>query len=310
MALSTWNALYTHIEQKFMLERQWRQLHLLKVFVQHADCFGLSYPGEDRIKLLTGIGTTAQINDHLRFLVDGEYLKVWETWNSRRRAWDRDYQVSPLVMYIREELHGYALHVWDTGERDFDYESAVVIKLNGQPASESESESTSVNQRQYPSPPPTEKASKKLTTGSAQDYTNQGGAQQRKQRKPSSGKARSTEKENPQAGGRAPTPDKIDLRKYQSALPRPADEDHAQDLVLMFRMKVSQARGLVATYGSDLVATAAAAVQDAMNRGAATNPPGLLTHLLKRGAISDQDKNLYPQSDIATETARLEAYQD
>lgn len=300
MALSSWNALYTHIEQKFMLKRQWRQLHLLKVFTQHADCFGLSYPGDDRIQELTGIGTIAQLNEHLQFLVDGEYLKVWETWNPRKRKWDRDFQVSPYAMYIREEYQGYCQMIWDTGERDFDLESAIVIKLNGQPASESESESTSVTSVSNHHHHPANKAAKQLTQFSAQDYENQ--AERPKQRRRKTGTARSIEKETPQAV----PPDKIDLRKFQSPLPRPADEDYAQDVHLIVRMKISQARGLVATYGPDAVALAARAVKDAMDKGIVTNPPGLMTHLLKKGGISPQDKQLYDtQSAMQRETERL-----
>jgi len=292
MALSSWNALYTHIEQKFMRKRQWKPLHLLKVFVQHADPFGLSYPGEDRIKDLTGLGTTAQINENIQFLVDGEYLKLWDTYNPRRRVYETDYQVSPWTMYIREEYQGYCERIWNTGERDYGFENAVVIKLNGQPASEPESEPTSVNQHQNQHHHPSNIAAKQLTTTSADDYTNHAEGKQRKRRKPPAGKASATERETAHAGSRPPTPEKPDLRKYQSPLPH-NQEDQAQDLVLMFRMKVSQARALVALHGVELVATAAVAVQDAINRGAVNNPAGLLTYLVKKGGISPEDNRLY-----------------
>lgn len=304
MALSSWNALYTHIEQKFMLKRQWRQLNLLRVLCHHADCFGLCYPGEDRIKAFTGIGTTAQLNEHLQFLVDGEYVKVWETWNQRRRGYDRDFQVSPFVMYVREELQGYAERVWLTGERDFDHESAIVIKLNGQPSSESESESSSDNHHQNHHHHPANKSAKRMTTGTAPDYANQADRPKQRRRRPT-GTVRSTEKES---AGRPPAPDKPDLRKYRSPLPQ--DEDHAQDIKLMFNMRITQARSLVATYGPQLVATAAAGVQDAINRGACSNPAGLLTYLLRRGGTSPEDAKPAGKTSMADETARLEAYQD
>lgn len=308
MALSSWNALYTHYEQKFMLKRQWKQLSLLKVFTQHADCFGLSYPGDDRIKELTGIGSTAQLNEYLQFLVDGEYIKVWETWNGRRKKWDRDFQVSPLVMYIREEYQGYCEMIWNTGERDFDLESAIVMKLNGQPASESESESTSVtnisNQHHHPANKPATKQQGRL---SGDGYANQ--AERPKQRKRKTGTARSTEKD-PQAGG-PPPPDKIDLRKYQSPLPVQA-EDRAQDLTLMFRMRISQARGLVANYGPDAIDGAGRAVMDAIEKGICTNPAGLLTHLLKRGGSHPDDRAIYPTraEQIAAANADLDLSAD
>lgn len=304
MALSSWNGLYNHVEQRFMLKRRYKLFFLLKAIAQHADAFGLCYPGPERLMKLSGLGTQKELNEGLQFLVDGEYIKVWETWNRRRKVFDRDYQVSPFVLYVREELQAYCERLWETGERDFSLEDEIVIKRNGQPESESESyQPESDNQNQNHHHHPANIASKKLTQGSANDYANQAEGQQRKRRKPSAGKTRATEKENPQAGGPVP-PEKIDLRKYQSPLPH-AQEDHAQDLVVMFRMKISQARGLVATYGVELVSTAAAAVQDAMQRGAATNPPGLLTHLLKRGGINVQDKQLYQDKDIAAETARM-----
>lgn len=308
MALSSWSALYTHIERKFMLKRRYKLFFLLRAICHHTDAFGMAYPGPDKLKELSGFGTDKELNEGLQFLVDGEYIKIWESWNRKRKKWDTDYQVSPWAMYIREEYQSYCEQIWESGERDFGLEEAFVIKRNGQPESETESIPESDNQNHNHLHYPGTIAAKRLIAGSASDYANQSEGQQRK-RKASSGKARRTEKENPQAGGSVP-PEKIDLRRYQSPLPRPSDEDYAQDLQLMFRMRISQARGLVATYGAELVATSAAAVQDAMSRGAATNPPGLLTHLLKRGGITTDDKQLYTKNGIAEETARLEAYQD
>lgn len=311
MALSSWNALYTKVEQKFMKRRQWRQLHLLKVFVQHADPFGLSYPGEDLIKELTGIGTTAQINENLLFLTDGEYIKLWDTWNPRHRVYETDYQVSPWMMYIREEYQGYCEHVWRTGERDYGLENAIVIKLNGQPTSEPESEPTSFNQHQNQHHQPPNIAAKQQGLPLADDdyETQVPEPPKQRQRRRATGTGRSTEKENPQARG--PVPDKIDFRKYRSALPRPDDEDRAQDLHTVLRVKLLQARGLVANFGRDQVEVAARAVKDAMDKGQCLNPPGLLTYLLKKGGSSSDDKKLYPTpaEKMAAENERL-AYQD
>lgn len=284
MAVSSWNALYTKVEQKFMRKRQWKYLHLLKVFAQHADPFGLSFPGPDLITELTGIGTVKQINETLEWLVDGEYVKVWERWNRYKRIWETEYQVSPLVMYIREELQGYAEKVWVTGERDFDQEDVlVVIKRNGQPSSEPESEPTSVNQHQnqhhHPSKMPSKPEGQAVTTGKTA-------------RKRKSGTARSTEKENPQAGGPV-APEKIDLRRYHSPL-LGAAEDQAQDLKLMFNVRINQARALIANYDPAVIDAAKRAVQDAMDKGTCISPPALLTAIVKRGAISADDRALYP----------------
>jgi len=310
MALSSWNGVYNHIEQRFMRARprRYKLFFLLKALCQHADEFGMCYPGDELLEELTGLGTQAMLNEGLQFLVDGEYIKIWEIWNPRRKQWDRDFQISPDVLYIREDLMPYVVKVWETGERDFGYESSIVIKRNGQPDTEPESETRIKNQNHHPTPPPRQHSSEEADDGSASDYTNQPEGPQRKKRKPSSGKARATEKETAHAG--PPPPEKIDLRKYQSPLPH-AQEDQAQDLALMFRMRISQARGLVANYGAQLVARAAAAVQDSMNNGHVTNPPGLLTHFLKRGAISPEDKTLYPtrEEKIAAENEKF-AYHD
>lgn len=299
MALSSWNALYTSIEQKFMRKRQWRQLHLLKVFVQHADPFGLSFPGTDLISDLTGIGTLKQINETLEWLRDGEYVKVWEHWNRHKRIWEREYQVSPLVMYIREELQGYSESVWMTGERDFDHEDVlVVIKRNGQPSPEPESDPSSVNQQQNQHHHPSKMHLKPTT------QEGQGGTTGRITRKRKTGISRSTEKENPQAGG-APPPEKIDLRRYHS--PLPSGEDRAQDLKLMFNVRINQARALVANYDPDIIDVAGRAVLDAINKGTCQSPPALLTAIIKRGAISSQDKDLYPSraEQIAASNAEI-----
>lgn len=287
MARTSWSAIYTDIEQRFMRNRRYKLLFLLKALTHHADAFGLCYPGNDRLQELTGIGSLLQLNEALQFLVDGEYIKMWESWNPRRRAWDRDYQISPAVMYIRDELMPYCITLWNTGDRDFSLENTIVMKLNGQPESESNTESESVTRITTHHHHPTNYA---LNNGDTvvppNDYETT-----KNRRKPKTGKAKSTEEKTPQAGGRAPIPHKIDLRKYQS--PLPADEDYAQDISTMFRMKISQARGLVATYGGNLVSIAAIAVKEAMDEGRSTNPPGLLTTILQRGQISTEDKRLY-----------------
>jgi hypothetical protein len=302
MAVSSWNALYTVIEQKFMRKRQWRQLHLLKVFVQHADPFGLSFPGPDLISELTGIGTIKQINETLEWLVDGEYVKVWEHWNRYKRIWETEYQVSPLVMYIREDFQGYAEKVWMTGERDFDHEDVlIVIKRNGQPSSEPESEPTSVNQHQNQHHHPAKMLLERKTP-EAPPVTTGKTARKRK-----TGISRSAEKENPQAGGPVP-PEKIDLRRYHS--PLPSGEDRAQDLKLMFNVRINQARALIANYDAGVIEAAARAVLDAMEKGTCKSPPALLTAIVKRGAISAEDKNLYPSraEQIAAANADMNAY--
>ena len=291
MARSSWSAIYTDIEQKFMRGMRYKLLFLLKALAHHVDAFGLCYPGNDRLQELTGIGSILQLNEALQFLVDGEYIKMWETWNPRRKVWDRDYQISPAVLYIRDELMPYCITLWNTGQRDFELENMIVMKLNGQPDSESESEPESVTRITTHHHHPTK--SDLIDEGAAVPRDDYETPQKRtkNRRKPSTGKAKSTEKETTHAGGRAPVPDRLDLRKFQSPLPQ--DEDYAQDLHLMLRMRISQARGLVATYGAAAVAVAAQAVKEAMDNGQAKNPPGLLTYFLKRGGVSTEDKSLY-----------------
>lgn len=310
MALSSWNALYTHIEQKFMRKRQWRQLHLLKVFVQHADPFGLSYPGEDLIKDLTGIGTTAQVNENMLFLTDGEYLKVWETWNPRRRIWDYDYQVSPFVMYIREENMGYCEKLWITGERDYEFENAVVIKLNGQPTNKPESEPTSVtsntNHHHHPSNISAKRKGQDIGPGDDYETETAEPPKQRRRRK-TTGTGRSTEKENPQAV----PPAKLDGRKYRSPLPA-NQEDQAQDLHMLLRLRIHQARGMIANYPADVIDVAKRAVLHGMEKGTVIDPPALFSHLVKKAAVSPQDRNIYPtrEEQIAAANAAMNAYDD
>lgn len=285
MALSSWNALYTHIEQKFMLRRQWHQFHLLKVLCQHSDAFGLSFPGPERISALTGLGTEKRINATLEWLVDGEYVKVHEEWNRRKRVWDREFQVSPFAMYIREELQGYCEKVWYSGERDFDYEQDYVIKRNGQPSPESESESTSDNHPQNQHHHPAKNAAKQQGQGPALDYANR----QRRRRKTDSTSQAAAQPENDMP----PAPAKIDLRRYKSPL-QGALEDLAQDIHVVFGMRIHQARGLAANYPADVIDAGRRAVMHAMENGTAQDPPALLTYLIKRAGVSPEDRNIYP----------------
>lgn len=308
MALSSWNALYTNVEQKFMKARQWRYLHLLKVFVQHADPFGLSFPGPERISTLTGLGTEKQINATLEWLIDGEYVRVHDEFNRWKRTDDRIYQVSPFKMYIREELQGYAEKVWFTGDRDFDFE-LVVIKRNGQPTSEPESESSSDNHHQNHHHHPAKDAATQQgqPQGSGDDYTN-GQKPAPKQRHRRKNNADRPEEKDPQAGG--PPAEKPDLRKYRTPL-LGVGEDQAQDIKTMIGVRINQARALVANYPADVIDVAKRAVLSAMDRGAAKDPPALFSYLVKKAAVSPSDKTLYPSpaEKMQAENDRM-TYQD
>lgn len=308
MALSSWNALYTIVEQKLMKARQWRQFHLLKVFVQHADPFGLSFPGEDRIKLLTGLGTEREINRWLEWLVDGEYVRIHDEFNRWKRVNDRIYQVSPLKMYIREELQGYAEKVWFDGIRDYDFE-LVVIKRNGQPTSEPESEASTDNHPQNHHHHPAKDAATQKGQGSEGDYGNTETEPTPKQRRRRKNDADRPAEENPQAGG-PPLPAKPDLRGYRSPL-LGVGEDQAQDIKTMIGVRINQARMLVANYPADVIDVAKRAVLSAMDRGAAKDPPALFTHLVKKSAVAPSDKNLYPTQEEKWAAIRArETYQD
>ncbi len=299
MALSSWNALYTHIEQKLMAKRQWDQFHLLKVLCQHADCFGLSFPGPERITALTGLGTTRRINAMLEWLVDGEYVKIHEEWNRYKRSYDRIFQVSPFKMYIREELQGYAENVWFSGDRDFDFE-VFVIKRNGQPSPETESESSTDNHPQDQHHHPANNAAKQQGPG-RRDYVKQRDERQTDAVQPD---AVQPETDSP------PAPAKIDLRKYRSPLLGP-QEDQAQDLHTMLGLRIHQARGLVANYDQDVIDVAKRAVMHAIDKGTAQDPPALFTALVKRSAVSPADRRLYPTpaEKMQAETERM-TYQD
>jgi hypothetical protein len=292
MARSSWTAIYTDVEQRFMRARRYKLFFLLKAIVQHTDPFGLSYPGDDLLKELTGYGSQLQLNEALQFLVDGEYIKIWESWNPRRRGYERDFQVSPVVMYIREDLMPYCIRLWNTGERDYEAEKSIVMKLNGQPESESKNQPSSTtrlsNQHHHPSNNTLKEIDERAETDDSAQTTNK--RQQRRRRE--QGKARSTEKEFAHAG--PPAAVSPDLRKYRSPLPSVDDEQLATDLQFSIRMRISQARMLIASFGRDQVSLAARAVSDAMAQGRSTNPPGLLTTILRRNAISPEDKTLYP----------------
>lgn len=306
MARSSWTAIYTDVEQRFMRARRYKLFFLLKAIVQHTDPFGLSYPGDDLLKELTGYGTQLQLNEALQFLVDGEYLKIWESWNPRRRAWERDFQVSPDVMYIREDLMPYCIRLWNTGERDFDAEKSIVIKLNGQPESESKNQPESTTRLSTHHHHPSKSTLKGYDARTEEDPAALQEKQPKQRRRREQGKAHATQKEFAHAGPPAAT--KPDLRKYQSPLKNMDDEQLAIDLKLSIRMRMSQARMLIATYGREQVGLASRAVAEAMADGRSTNPPGLLTAILRRSAISLEDRTLYPslQEKLRQQNALLE----
>lgn len=278
MALASWTALYTPVVQDLMKAKRIKELLLLQTIAQHADPFGFAFPGVKALKSLMRC-SKATLDRLMTFLVEGEYIKIYETYNPRRGKTDTDFQVSPCVLYVRDEFQAYCEALWMGQERDFSTEKKFLGNLSrtkeSQPDSESESvpdsENRLMNQNQHHHPAkskPAPTAPRPLTTG-----------QQRERATPQRQPAQ-TEKTTPPEGAA-----KRDLSPYRKPFATLDDEDLAQDIKLTVGTQLTQARYAVATYDRAELRIALELTRQKRARGEVGKPGGYFFAMLENGVI-------------------------
>lgn len=302
MALASWTGLYTPVVQSLMRQKRIKELLLLQTISQHADPFGFAFPGP---KALMGLMRCSKktLEGLSAFLEEGEYIKIYRTYNPRRGKTDTDYQINPCVLYVRDELQGYCQALWDGGERDFRAEKIYRQNLSStkesQPESESESESESVtrirNQSQHHHTPTKKNDARPMTTRQREAQQNQ-----RPQAQDS--------KDNPQAGGALP---KRDLTPFRKALATLDDEQLAQDIKLTVGTQISQARYAVATYNRAQLCVVLELVRQKRGRGELAKPGGYFFATLDNGDIvpAEDGPPLFPPRHVYGDTPAEDSIQ-
>ena len=306
MAYGSWAGIYTSIKLQLMAERNRVLYFVLECLAIHADQFGFCYPGNQRLGEMAGYGETT-IDKAILDLVSRQWIKVYETSVPYRRGRiERDIQISPQIIYIRDELTDYAWSIWNGTSRNFETETEMLINYV-QPESESRVSVHPTTILNYPSsvsttttkPVPLKKAQP------APDYANQDTVPTalETQDPPEHGSQRATLNQrgaqnnqrgadtpnNPPPQFRSTPPQNGDLAVYHVPLPETAGENLAQRLRSEFGTRIAQARQLVAAHGIDMVIVGIDYVYQERKNARIKNAFGLLKWWLINHAIAPGD---------------------
>lgn len=115
MALGSWQGLYNALIDELMEDDCEQELLLLMAIARHADPLGFCFPGKARLMKMRHIGQTLY-DQRLAFLVKHRLVKfelVYDAFSRQRRPL---FQVSPRVLYVREEFQEYLEKVFDGAE--------------------------------------------------------------------------------------------------------------------------------------------------------------------------------------------------
>jgi len=175
MALGSYIPLYAWVIEQMMADRHEQELLLLMAIAKHCDPYGLCYPGRITLMKLRHCSQKTY-EKRLSVLLDCDYVHVIETYDYRRRQAQFDFQVSPLVLYVRPEIQDYCLSVFNGGDRDFNAEKIFLEILLRTKESQPETEPEAVNQNQKPEPgtSPITRHHNQLSTASTQKEQTQG----------------------------------------------------------------------------------------------------------------------------------------
>ena len=102
-------ALYIHATRALMSERDRQALHVLVDIANHADELGWCYPSVQTLGQNTGYAVNT-VESALSRLMAKDWLRVAMSYNPRRKRLEKDFMLSPAVIYIRAELEPKA---WD-----------------------------------------------------------------------------------------------------------------------------------------------------------------------------------------------------
>lgn len=202
MALGSWMGLYISVVDELMAMRREQELLLLMAIARHADYLGFCWPGRSRLMALRHAGEKKH-NERMTWLVERNYVRVVETWDYRRRQWQQDYQISPCVIYIREEFQDYCERVFNGDlERDYTLENGLYQNFSSLKDSQPESLPESENRRIQPAPGTSRRTSNhnQLSTR-ATKTEGRNASTMRSAQTEQTENAKRTEKDNPQAGG-------------------------------------------------------------------------------------------------------------
>lgn len=202
MALGSWMGLYISVVDELMEMRREQELLLLMAIARHADRLGFCWPGRSRLMALRHSGERKH-DERMAWLQEGNYVRMVETWDYRRRQYQQDYQISPCVLYVREEFQDYCERVFNGDqERDYTLENRLMQNFLSLKDSQPESLPESENRRIQPAPRTSRRTSDhNQRSNRAETQQGRNTSTMRSAQTEQTEDAKRTEKDNPQAVG-------------------------------------------------------------------------------------------------------------
>lgn len=284
MALGSWQGLYNAVIDELMGEQREQELLLLMAIARYADRFGFAFPGRANLMARRRV-SQAVYERRLAFLEDRGYVKMTEGEDPFRRQKLFLFQVSPRVLYVREELQQYCEAIFD-GERERSYALENWFTenlLNGNDSLENhsrtnDSQPESFNQNQNPEPGSTSitqthnQRGKNALRQEQRNGSTTGNAPQGEAPKHQRRKAQ-TRKPNPQAGG----------DEFEALLSPTIDDDRiVQEILHIVPTTEEQARDAVAMYTRDSIVYWMRKAAHRRQNGTLSNPGGWFFASLKK----------------------------
>lgn len=244
MALGSWQGLYNAVVDQLMDERRDQELLLLMAIIRYADRLGFCFPGRARLMAKRHISQPIY-EERLAFLKKRCLVRIEEGYDWRRHQAQFDFQISPRVLYVREEFQDYCERIFDqVEERNLRLEKWLLENHfstnDSQPESEPETETESVNQNQDQNQDQTQNQRGKPRT---EGQKARKGSTMRSQ--PTAKQREAHRKTNPQAGA----PD-----EFAALLSPTVDDDRiALEIKHAVATTLHQAKKAVATYPRDAI---------------------------------------------------------
>lgn len=265
--------------------------NVLRRLAEHSDTYGMCWPGIRKIMERSHY-SEGTVKRSLAMLAELDYIRIHVEHSRARRKAQVTWQISPLVLYVREDFLFYAHELWRDGEK---YRNEM---FNEQPDSEPESEPE-------PEPAPVTRPRTTTTTRTerkkrkAEPIPHQGEARpvgeanapddsQSESSEPQSAKRSTRAKPGNQKTppGSAPPPPSIAI--CRKPLVSTSAESLAQRLAQELSTRLPQARQLIVQFDTQNVEMAYAWLRTEMREGREVKSPfGLMKWWLEQNVIVD-----------------------
>lgn len=283
MARYSFTATYTDVEQQLLRQRQRTEYLVLRVLAQHANSVGVCWPGPRRIAEIAGYAESTVIAALIT-------LESWGYIKARRNPRGYDYQLSPEVVWIIDELMPEAQALWaaeSTPVTEIFSDAVMLVETEYTQPTEPESNQLQNQLKTNSKPPPAEKPPKrKRAKKSAATSANGAKPEGQTDDSHSANGAASAAGTAPSANGATP---QRDLSRFRRALPGEDAERLARNIAAGVGTRLTQARAMVAEYDMIRCQAVLSYVQQErrINPGNVQRPAALMTWLLRNW--SDED---------------------